>query len=100
VKLAGESSIAHRDYDLRGIATLVRTGGSGKAEPFDLPFVLLGAWDRPFLLPDPTALIQRSDAAAPLLDAVRNRSTDGTANDKVTPSHDVLPAALQAPERR
>ena len=101
VKLSGETSIAHRDYDLRGIATLVRGSGSGKAaEPFDLPFVLLGAWDRPFLLPDPTALIQRSDAAAHLLDAVRNRSTAEPANGKVAPSNDVLPAALQAPERR
>jgi AsmA protein len=94
VRLAGETSIAHRDYDLRGVATLVRSGGAGKAaEPFDLPFVLLGAWDRPFLLPDPTALIQRSDAAAPLLDAMRNRSTR-EANDGV------LPAALQALKAR
>jgi AsmA protein len=94
VRLAGETSIAHRDYDLRGIATLVRPGGSGKpTEPFDLPFVVLGAWDRPFLLPDPTALIQRSDAAAPLREAVRNRSSRET-NDSV------LPAALQAPKAR
>jgi AsmA protein len=94
VRLAGETSIAHRDYDLRGIATLVRSGAAGKTtEPFDLPFVVLGAWDRPFLLLDPTALIQRSDAAAPLRDAVRNRSSREN-NDSV------LPAALQALKAR
>jgi AsmA protein len=75
VKIVGEASIVHRDYDLRGTASLVRTGGAAKAaEPFDLPFVVLGAWDRPFLLPDPSALIQRSDAAAPLLEAVRKQT--------------------------
>jgi AsmA protein len=99
VKLAGETSIEHRDYDLRGIATLVRAGNSGKgSEPFDLPFVVLGAWDNPFLLPDPTALIQRSDAAAPLLEAVRKRSIRESAG--ATTKENVLPAALQAPESR
>ena len=32
-----------------------------------------GPWDDPLMLPDPQSLIRRSGAAAPLLDAVRNR---------------------------
>src|SRR5262249_58755365 len=31
-----------------------------------------GPWDDPVMLPDPEILMQRSGAAAPLLDAVRN----------------------------
>lgn len=34
---------------------------------FELPFVVLGDWDRPIVLPDPQALIRRSGAARPLL---------------------------------
>ena len=34
-----------------------------------------GPWDNPLPLPDPASLIQRSGAAAPLLDAVRDRKT-------------------------
>ena len=98
VRMVGEASIGQRDYDLRGVATLIRAGGAGKtAEPFDLPFVLLGAWDRPFLLPDPTALIQRSDAASPLLETVQKRSRKTP--DRPTANEGVLPAALQAQER-
>ena len=33
-----------------------------------------GPWDDPIILPDPQSRIQRSGAAQPLLDAVRNRS--------------------------
>jgi AsmA protein len=75
VRLAGEASVVHRDFDLKGTATLVRAAGpANAAQSFDLPFIVLGAWDRPFLLPDPTALIQRSGAAAPLLDAARKQA--------------------------
>ena len=41
--------------------------------PFELPFVVQGPWDDPLMLPDPEILIRRSGAAAPLLDAVRDR---------------------------
>jgi AsmA protein len=41
--------------------------------PFELPFVVQGSWEDPIMLPDPEILIQRSGAAAPLLNALRDR---------------------------
>lgn len=69
VGLAGSSSIAERDFDLKGTASLI----SSTAEAFQLPFVVMGTWDDPLFWPDIQLLIRRSGAAAPLLDAVRNR---------------------------
>ena len=45
----------------------------GASTPFQLPFVVMGTWDDPLFWPDIQMLIRRSGAAAPLLDAVRNR---------------------------
>jgi AsmA protein len=99
VKLAGTSSVAQRDFDLHGMATLVRGGAAKDPQVFDLPFVVLGSWARPFLLPDPMALIQRSGAAAPLLEAVRKRGElkaeeDGESDEP--PQRPVEPAAAPA----
>ena len=69
VGVAGSSSIAERDFDLKGTASLM---GSATDE-FQLPFVVMGSWDDPVFWPDVQLLIRRSGAAAPLLDAVRNR---------------------------
>ena len=69
--LSGEASIPARDLDLKGIATLV--AASANAKPFELPFAVQGPWDDPLLLPDAQILIQRSGAAAPLLEALRAR---------------------------
>ena len=68
--LAGSASIPERDLDLKGTAALVSTAKPGTA-PFELPFIVQGSWDDPIMLPDPEALIRRSGAAAPLLNAVR-----------------------------
>jgi AsmA protein len=75
--LTGTASIPAREVDLRGTATLVQTGGTSQAvlPAFELPFMVQGPWNDPIMLPDAQALIQRSGAAAPLLDAVRNRGT-------------------------
>jgi len=72
VRLAvgGSFSIPARDLDLRGTAALIATASDGG---FELPFVVQGPWEEPLILPDPQALIRRSGAAAPLLDAVRDR---------------------------
>lgn len=72
IKLSGETSIARREFDLRGIASLIRAAQANAPQvAFDLPFLIQGSWDNPYLLPDPEALIRHSGAAAPLLDAVR-----------------------------
>jgi AsmA protein len=39
-----------------------------------LPFIVQGSWDDPIMLPDAEALIRRSGAAAPLLNAARDRN--------------------------
>ncbi len=103
VTLAGEASIAHRDLDLKGTASLVRPAAADNAiQPFDLPFIVQGPWDKPFLLPDPTALIQRSGAAAPLLDALRKQNVrEKTARSGMEPLAGSRPSpAVEAPAAR
>jgi AsmA protein len=70
VGVAGSSSIPARNFDLKGTASLL---GSDASDAFQLPFVVMGSWDDPMFWPDIQLLIRRSGAAAPLLDAVRNR---------------------------
>jgi AsmA protein len=73
--LGGSASIPARDLDLRGTASLLSISTSGTAAPaFELPFMVQGSWDDPIILPDPQSRIQRSGAAQPILDAVRNRN--------------------------
>jgi AsmA protein len=75
--LGGLASIPARELDLKGTATLV--SATAEATPmFELPFVVQGPWDDPILLPDAQSLIRRSGAAAPLLEAVRDRKTRDT----------------------
>ena len=79
VALAGSASIPQRDLDLTGTATLVADKSDDKtaAAPFKLPFVVQGSWDDPVMLPDAEALLRRSGAAAPLLNAVHDRARAG-----------------------
>jgi AsmA protein len=75
IALQGETSLARREFDLRGTASLMRVAqGTAPQVSFDLPFLISGNWDNPYLLPDPEALIRHSGATAPLLDAVRGRA--------------------------
>jgi AsmA protein len=81
VAMAGSASIPARNLDLTGTAILLSpTTNTG----FELPFVVQGSWDDPIVLPDAQILIRRSGAAAPLLNAVRNRR-----------SHDTLRSAIE-----
>jgi AsmA protein len=73
IALAGSASIPGRELDLKGTASLLTNTGAATPPPFELPFVVQGSWDDPLVWPDPQSLIRRSGAAAPLLDAFRNR---------------------------
>ena len=100
--LAGSASIPDRELDLKGTAALT-TASRPDAAPFELPFIVQGSWDDPIMLPDPEALIRRSGAAAPLLNAVRERSARDAVRsviDRLTgnPSAGAaIPAAEQQP---
>src|SRR5262245_44398563 len=71
--MTGSASIPTRELDLRGTASLLSNNGGAAVPAFELPFMVQGRWDDPDVMLDPLARIQRSGAAAPLLDAVRNR---------------------------
>ncbi len=74
--VGGSASIPSRDLDLKGTAALI-PGSADSAPSFELPFVVQGRWDDPIMLPDAQSLIRRSGAAAPLLDAARDRKSRG-----------------------
>jgi AsmA protein len=73
IMLGGTASVPGRDLDLKGTATLLTGAANDSPAAFELPFVVQGSWSDPVILPDAQLLIRRSGAAAPLLDAVRNR---------------------------
>jgi AsmA protein len=71
--LTGTASVPTRDYDLKGVASLISAPNA--AAGFELPFVVQGPWDDPLIFPDSESLLRRSPATAPLLDAVKDRKT-------------------------
>ena len=93
--IGGKASIPARDLDFAGTASLVPASGS-EGPGFELPFMVRGAWDDPLMLLDTQSLIRRAPAAAPLLDAVRNRSTRDavrSAIDRLVGNNPAAPAA-------
>jgi AsmA protein len=93
--MAGSASIPERELDLKGTAALVAADRTG-APPFALPFVVQGSWDDPIMLPDAEALIRRSGAAAPLLNAVRERGARDTVRSVIERLTGAPPAAPPA----
>lgn len=73
VLLTGTASVPSREYDLKGVASLVVAKDVPPA--FQLPFVVQGPWDDPFVFPDSDSLIRRSPASAPLLNSLKDRKT-------------------------
>jgi AsmA protein len=80
VAVAGSASIPARKLDLNGTAVLL---SPATETGFELPFVVQGSWDDPIVLPDAQILIRRSGAAAPLLNAVRNRRPHDTVRSTI-----------------
>ena len=66
-----------RELDLKGTAALVAACPAGRAA-VRAAVHRAGSWDDPIMLPDAEALIRRSGAAAPLLDAVARRGARAT----------------------
>src|SRR5262249_50717754 len=68
------------------------------APAFELPFMVQGPWDDPIILPDPQSRIQRSGAAAPILESVRRNGPAAVRSmiDRLTgaaPSQNAAPPA-------
>jgi len=105
--LTGTASVPSREYDLKGIASLVSAPNSPPG--FQLPFVVQGPWEDPLIFPDPESLIRLSPASAPLLDAVKDRKTrdavrsvlerftGGGAKPAAAPDAAAAPAPADAP---
>jgi len=92
--LTGTASVPAREYDLKGVASLVSASANSPA--FELPFVVQGPWDDPLIFPDPVSLIRRSPASAPLLEAVKDRRTRDTVRsvlERITGQKSIPPAA-------
>jgi AsmA protein len=86
--LVGSASIPARDFDLKGVASLVATRDMAPA--FELPFVITGPWDSPLVLPDTQTLFNRAGAPGSLIDAVRSRFKRGG-----SPADPPIPAGTQ-----
>jgi len=97
LQMGGSASIPNRDFDLKGTAALLSNAGGVVTPAFELPFFVRGPWDDPLYLPDAQILINRSGAAAPLLDAVRSRlrlpSSDPAPAEAAPPAAPAPPAA-------
>lgn len=103
--LSGTTSVSARDFDLKGVASLISTGET--APTFQLPFVIQGPWDDPLIFPDSESLIRRSPASAPLLDSLKDRKTRDavksvidrfTGNRKAPPAETAAPPQAAVPE--
>jgi AsmA protein len=97
--IAGAASVPQREYDMKGVASLVSATDKDAPPAFELPFVIQGPWEDPLIFPDSESLLRRSPASAPLLDAVRERGAREaikSAIDRLTGGR-IPPAPASAP---
>jgi AsmA protein len=100
ITLTGTASVPSREYDLKGVASLVSSGSPS----FELPFVVQGPWDDPLIFPDAESLLRRSPATEPLLDAVKDQKTRDAVKSVIErftgglrrPAPDAAPSAAEA----
>jgi len=71
--MSGTVDVGQRSLDLSGGAALTAPAKAGETAELALPFLIQGPWASPRIMVDPLSLIERSDAALPLLEAVKNR---------------------------
>ncbi len=93
VSLTGAVAVADRSLRLDILATQPRSSSAAAAvgrEPASLVLDLVGSWDDPQLSIDPESLINRSEAAAPLL-----RRQTPAATPAATPASSAAPASLE-----
>jgi AsmA protein len=83
LNVTGSATIPSREFDLKGVAALVANSGSDTPATFELPFFVQGPWDDPFYSIEPHALLMRSPAATPLLEAVKSRTTRDTVRSAI-----------------
>lgn len=95
LSLNGTSSLPGREYDLKGVASLVTPANTPSG--FELPFVIQGPWDDPLIFPDTESLLRRSPASAPLLDSRKARDAVRSAIERLTGGQKA-PAAPAAAE--
>jgi len=103
ITMTGTASVPTREYDFKGVASLLSSGNAGNG--FELPFVVQGPWEDPLIFPDPESLIRRAPAAAPLLDAVKDKKTRDAVRSVLErftggglrPSQDNAPPSADAP---
>jgi AsmA protein len=103
LKLTGTASVPAREYDMKGVASLISTTSGNPG--FELPFVVQGPWDDPLIFPDPESLIRRSPVTEPLLEAVKDKKTRDAVKSVIErftgggfrrPAQDAAPAAEAA----
>jgi AsmA protein len=86
IRLTGSVDLAERTLALAGEASAQRPARGGQAGT-PLPFEVRGSWDDPLIAPDIKALIRRSGAAAPFLEAITPPSVS-VAAPSATPASD------------
>jgi len=94
--LSGTANVPAREYDLKGVASLIAAPDAPPA--FELPFVIQGPWEDPLILPDSDALIRRSPASAPLLNAVRDNRTRDAVRSVIDRFKGAQKPAVAAPD--